>query len=343
MKKELRKIRRTAGRYKPHLKYWLTDKLGRIRWKYLDLCPVWRCNARCPTCGSWKRDPKIEIGYFQSLGIVHAPQFKFLEYVIVEGGEPMLWRHLGTFVKLIMLYHKNCIVAIITNGLAVDEVAHYAEAWKVFRKRLRWLVSLNGIDKVHDASRGAKGAYEKTVASARILKKVGHSVTFSFAPFVPNIGELWKVRKLGLQMDIPINICFPNFSGKFGDNLKWEFLSYSELRKLMEERMTEGGIWDRMALRCLYDSVRDKKLIPCWGGRQMIHINPKGIIRPCSMDETMQLGRVTERGVEDLDFSDLERIPHECQYTPEGVCSDCYMLWTMRRNVPELIKWRIGL
>ena len=326
---------------KLYLRDWLSIKMGSMKIKYLDLCPLWKCNARCPTCESWKRDPTTMISAKQANQILNNPIFKHLEVVIVEGGEPSLWPHLKPFVYSMA---QKCIVSIITNCIESKRILEYAIHFFPLKKNIRWCLSLNGIGKMHDASRGYVGSYDKVLTVAKGLKELGYIVTFSFVPFQPNESDFEKVKDIADEMNIGMSVCHPCNSGKFGDS-KWQPV-FTERIEEMNKKLQKRWI-DRWVDEHFFANVKERKLMPCWAGRRMVHINPYGQILTCSMNEKGIIGQVEDNGVEiDKEMRRYfleEVIPKDCEYNKFGVCNNCMINWTARRSFPTLLKWRMGL
>lgn len=327
------------GLTKLHLTDYLLHKSGINQWSYLDLCPSWKCNARCPTCESWKRNGG-ELSDAQAWQIISDKNFQYLRYVVIKGGEPTLWKPLGGFVEKLAQDPKR-VISVITNGFLPDEVARLAEKWLPIKNQIRWIVPLNGIGEMHDASRGVKNVFKKTVTSANTVKKMGYITTFSFTPFKVNEDHFPRVKILSEVFGIPINVCYLCESGKFGSP-KWKPSSHEKI----VEMSSDGGYWDKLTRRCFFDSVEKKKVMPCWAGSSMIHINPEGLIRPCSMDKSMGIGMITKDETR-IFGSNIkkylkERIPEKCQYTTGSICNNCMISWTLRRSIPYLLNWRVG-
>lgn len=305
---------------------------------YLDICPLWRCNAKCPTCDAWKRDPKLELSVFQAEQILKEPKFRHLKRLVIEGGEPTLWPHLRWFVAQICQQNKQIVVAIITNGLSVYKIEELAEGLEPIRTRLRWYVSLNGIGSTHDDSRGVPGAFGKTLNSAIALRQRGYMVFFSFAPFKQNIGDYRRVVRLAESYNISMSICFPTSRAKFSDN--WELASKEDLNKLHADWLSRFNWRYKLAYGYLLYKAQNKEIMPCDAGKSMLHINPEGIIHACHMTNKYPLGGVSKNIDTIVWFKpDISGIPEECQYEDGEFCVDCYPFTTInkRKNIPKML------
>ena len=97
----------------------------------------------------------------------------------------------------------------------------------------------------------------------------------------------------------------------------------------------------------LYDSVINRCLMPCYAGRQIVHIDPEGNVYPCNFKLTDDriLGNVREHSFDDIWENISQEILDEidlkvCMY-PNGLCGDSDILPSVKGNPPELIKWYI--
>jgi len=91
--------------------------------------------------------------------------------VIIGGGEPFLRDDL---IEIIKIFSKQgiCKFTIVTNGILTDKILTLSDA--ISKKKdieLHISISLDGPAEIHDKIRGRKGAFNKTVATAKLLKK----------------------------------------------------------------------------------------------------------------------------------------------------------------------------
>ena len=311
-----------------------------MKLEYMDICPTWRCNAKCPTCNSYTLG-STTISRAQIDAILLEKRFNDLRRVIIEGGEPTLWNDLCYFIDG-MLKKDTRKVCVISNGFKTKTLIEVADLFRNEQKRLLFYFSLNGIGEMHDASRGVKNVFSKTVKSAKAMKAYGFFVSFSFVGLKKNIGEYDDVVSLGRSLGIPVAVCYYTHRTKFGDH-EWEAASEQQYNELLNQRLHAYKGFARRAYRLFLNNVRAKKLLPCDAGKTMVHIDPDGFVRPCHMDNSMSIGKVTDSGVVWDSGAKLERtlarIPEKCQYQNRNgnieLCNDCYIMFTLLRN-----KWR---
>jgi radical SAM protein with 4Fe4S-binding SPASM domain len=318
--------------------------------EYADICSSWKCNSFCPTCGAWKRDQITALSVNQ---IDHIKKsFSNLKTIVCEGGEPFLWNNLDYFCEV--MHKQGRLISIITNGLAVQRIQKFADKFGPLNDRINFLVSLNGIGETHDISRGVKGAFDKTLESAKILRAAGFGVSFSYVPFQENIKDYKYIQLLGSELGIGIGLCYPCQSAKFGENMIWHHLDRRIVKEIRKDNMDSRPFpknprrWYNYFMAgwgddYFTDNAIAQKIMPCSAGRKMMHINPEGIIRPCSMDESMAIGKVTDNGVDwtGLSKEHKARIPNVCQYESGDVCNACYIGYTVNRKPLTVLKWKL--
>jgi MoaA/NifB/PqqE/SkfB family radical SAM enzyme len=303
------------------------------KWRYIDFCPSWACDARCPTCSAWKRDT-YSLPYEKAMVIANS--FPDCETFIIEGGEPTMWPHFTEFMQVFYNNHKKCEITVITNGIDTEGIL---EKVKDFSRNINFLVSFNGVgDDMHSKSRGVNGATEKTLYTAVELKNLGFHVALSFTPFKENMSNYYEVKNMCRINKFGFSMCYPVKSAKFGEKgIKWNFLDADEKDELFYDFISSKTGFHKLTYRILYDSIKAKKMIPCLAGKSAIHITPQGIIRPCHIDESRRIGIVTDNTVF-IDRDVYKDIPESCEYANGDLCVDCYVHHSIARSPFYLLR-----
>jgi len=127
---------------------------------------TYRCNARCGMCESWQMTPGAEMdadeayGAFRDLGA--------LDVVRITGGEPFLRDDLGEILRAVYLASQPSVLHVTTNGSLPDRVASLVKQLP-FRRRLSFLVSLDGCAAEHDRNRGSGARFGLALETVRRL------------------------------------------------------------------------------------------------------------------------------------------------------------------------------
>lgn len=122
-----------------------------------------KCNARCRSCFSWKRNlvdtPELDLAELQRIasGMPRFPWF------LLSGGEPFLRDDLP---EIILLFHRtNGVrhVTLPTNALLPDRIRSMTEriCSDAGEATFNLVLSMDGIDEKHDHMRGIPGNFKK--------------------------------------------------------------------------------------------------------------------------------------------------------------------------------------
>jgi len=125
-----------------------------------------RCNARCQMCDSWR----IPRGYELTVAEVREVFGKIgaLDLVRLSGGEPFLRADFEELAAAVMEVSRPAILHITTNGSFPERIVRFARAFARPR-RLRFMVSLDGLADEHDANRGKQVTFDRAVETIRRL------------------------------------------------------------------------------------------------------------------------------------------------------------------------------
>ncbi|MGE5575317.1 MAG: PTO1314 family radical SAM protein [Ignavibacteria bacterium] len=159
---------------------------------------TYNCNLRCKMCPFWKRtsaDSSLE----QEKAILKQVYNSGACGVAFEGGEPLLRRDLGdilAFSRSLPLH-----TSLITNGTLlesrINEIAPHING-VVY-------VSLDGLEKTHDAIRGADGSFRKAVRGI-IAAKEKVAVTINTTVMAENIDEIESLIGLAKELGVKISV-----------------------------------------------------------------------------------------------------------------------------------------
>lgn len=146
----------------------------RPRWCTYLVC--FRCNARCGMCDSWRMKRGTELTPAQ-VGTVFG-KIGRLDVVRLSGGEPFLR---DDFLEVALAVHQASrpgVLHITTNGSLPDLVASFVQGFPDPR-RLRFMVSFDGLAQEHDANRGAKVTFDTALETVRWLAAYGRGLEVS--------------------------------------------------------------------------------------------------------------------------------------------------------------------
>jgi MoaA/NifB/PqqE/SkfB family radical SAM enzyme len=126
------------------------------------------CNSKCLMCNIWQQKKQIEISTNKLRSIFSDPFFSEVENVGITGGEPTLRDDLyELYMALPEVLPNFKGASFITNGLLSEKAIDvYSRINNYYLKKgfnFSGMVSIDGLDDIHNKVRGKKNAFEKTV------------------------------------------------------------------------------------------------------------------------------------------------------------------------------------
>lgn len=335
------------------------DKITCIRYTM-----TWKCNFKCTSCNIWnnKNLPHNDINVDEIDDFTQAHLLKNVKEVILSGGEPLLRED---FEDIILAMHRNLKHAkfsITTNGFDPDHIYGKFKNLKEKAPDLIWGmigISLNGPKEIHDASRGVPGSFENAVKTAEMLKEFSNRVDFSFTFLRNNVEYFDWVNDLAKKKNLKVHICWTVMNDRFSTNYedlifdkdislisilerytKIDEISYH--RSLKETFLRNRG---RIRKAYLYDSIINKRIMPCNAGRTFFHLAPNGDIYPCNfkLSSDRVLGNIREKSFKKIWDKIPERIfkeikNGECMY-PNGLCGDSDIFRSINQSDSVVYEW----
>jgi Fe-coproporphyrin III synthase len=153
---------------------WVASVVGNLRGVVLR--PSWctylvtyRCNARCTMCDAWQLAPGTELTPDEVAEVFG--QLGRLDVVRISGGEPFLRKDLGAVAEAIWRASRPAVIHITTNGAFGPRAAEFVRRFSQPR-RLRFMVSFDGLADEHDANRGAEASFERALDTVRRLAEL---------------------------------------------------------------------------------------------------------------------------------------------------------------------------
>ena len=143
-----------------------------------------RCNSRCVMCNIWRQKVTEELSLNQIKSLLDDPAFESIEQVIITGGEPTLRKDLGLVAELLV---GKCpalrTIQVSTNGLvpklAVDACRSVDKACRGSNVKYSFLVSVDGVEEVHDRVRRVPDAFKHASETVDALRNLRPKLGFS--------------------------------------------------------------------------------------------------------------------------------------------------------------------
>ncbi|MEM4472456.1 MAG: radical SAM protein [Archaeoglobaceae archaeon] len=313
---------------------------------------TYACNLRCKHCYATAGKPlENELTTEEAMDVIDKLDRLGVTIIAFSGGEPLVRRDIYELTKYAA--EKGIYVAIATNGIMInDEVAR-----KLKESGVSYLqISLDGMRETHEAFRGIKGIFDRTVEGIKNAVKNGFFVNVSMTVTRYNYGEVEEVIKLceelGVNWFMHYNF-IPTGRGKEIVEADITPEQREKLLRMLYERNFNSNIsllstapqFARIALQCSGSIIpthfynvnageRLKQLAEfiggCGAGRFYFAIKANGDITPCVFFPLV-VGNVRFDDLEDLwknnrvfeDLRNKDKIEGcgECDY--RYVCGGC--------------------
>jgi MoaA/NifB/PqqE/SkfB family radical SAM enzyme len=144
------------------------------RWGGVPRRPGWctylvtyRCNARCQMCDSWRIKPGTELTAEQVRTVFE--KVGRLDVVRLTGGEPFVRDDFAEVARAVDEMAHPHVLHITSNGSLPDRIVAFSEQFSRPR-RLRFMISFDGMAAEHDANRGRDVTFE--IAAEAVQKLV---------------------------------------------------------------------------------------------------------------------------------------------------------------------------
>ncbi len=294
---------------------------------------TYNCNLRCKMCPFWKRhSPDSSLD--QEKAILKQIYNSGACGVAFEGGEPLLRQDLVE----ILAYSRSLPLhtSLITNGTLlesrIDEIAPYING-VVY-------VSLDGLEKTHDAIRGVAGSFRKAVAGINAAKEKV-PVTINTTIMAENVDEIESLVELAKELGTKISVavaheyCNANSSSPANGRIP------KIARRLIEMKRAGYPFANSMGYLKVMAKEKNWQCKP-W---TMINIDPNGkVVLPCYVhnDYTSSLS-IFENGIKGavsgFDWTKIENCQKcslHCYVEPSLVLSrdiSAYMHWAFHVSI----------
>jgi MoaA/NifB/PqqE/SkfB family radical SAM enzyme len=127
---------------------------------------TYRCNARCKMCDSWRIKPGTELTPAQVRTVF--AKIGRLDVVRLTGGEPFGRDDFAELAHAVDEASRPAVLHITSNGSQPDRIVAFVEQFPLPRK-LRFMISFDGMPEEHDASRGREVTFEIAEETVRKL------------------------------------------------------------------------------------------------------------------------------------------------------------------------------
>ncbi len=275
------------------------------------------CNARCKMCFNWRNMNKNK--QKEELTLEEIDKFskslKNLIYVSLGGGEPFLRKDISDIVGIFYKNNNTRIFQMATNCLQPEKTKKQVEQkLKKYKKTIvKVTLSLDGIGKDHDSTRGVKGNFEKFKETYILLnelrkryKNLEILVNTVYSKYTKN-----KVRDIYEWVKNNMNVDLHSFTYVRGDTKETDardvsikdyekFIEYveSEYRKKNFRSGRFKKIFPVLSMltrrHVLKELKGQKRTFKCLAGKRLLHIDPFGNVFACEYLPNEKLGNLRD-------------------------------------------------
>jgi len=209
-----------------HLLQFSRDKKPVVVWNVTR-----RCNLKCVHCYSRSEDRSYggELSFEEGVRLLDDLAEFGSPVILFSGGEPIIRPDILDLIRHAVGRAMRAVVS--TNGTLISE----AIAEKLKEIGLSYVgISLDGLEEVHDAFRGTRGAFARAMAAIRNCQQVGLKVGLRFTINKRNSMDIPGIFDLVEEKDIP-RICFYHlvYAGR-GTQLINEDLDHGQTREVVD-------------------------------------------------------------------------------------------------------------
>jgi radical SAM protein with 4Fe4S-binding SPASM domain len=244
------------------------------------------CNLRCRHCASSAgivRENELDLE--ESLAICDQLPALLVDEVIFTGGEPLLSPHWRAIASRLRSHRIKA--GVVTNGVLItDETVDAMKACGITAAG----VSLDGLAPAHDALRGARGVFEKTLRGIEHLARGGIDLTLITSVTALNISSLHEIMALVKSLGAwkwQLQPLFPRGRCEGDDALKLtedQFVALGRFIHSSHDAALQDGLTIVPADSCGYLSSLDLEKFQwsgCQAGRAGCGIMSDGRIKGC--------------------------------------------------------------
>ncbi|MCM2266893.1 MAG: radical SAM protein [Elusimicrobiales bacterium] len=339
---------------------------GPIRELHLEV--THRCDLKCGMCHHWRLKPAgPEISPSALARLLDGTELlKDIKTAVLTGGEPFLRPDLAELAGVIAARFPKISLGVLSN------LSNGPLLFKGLEKLLAkvpaglWLgSSLDGLGAAHDKVRGSRGAWARTMKSARQLRSrfPGISLSFNFTLLPSNAGALFETYLAAKELKIWFGAQkVVNHEGLEAENYTWTravlktalrqtdlvitdiCAEHKAFELLMQGRAAQAPwLWNTLIywLRLRqYLAAPGRLMDDCLCGERYAMLSPAGDLFFCPVRKHRAVGNVLEEGFDKAWRG--RRAAAERKAIAAGRCH-CWLLCTANPVIDAAVTARLAL
>jgi len=292
--------------------------------KRVNFAITYACNSECIMCDIWKKykvEPQVakeELTLEEIRQLFTQSQcLRSLDEIILTGGEPFVRKDFVPIYTFFREAFPGAKVVVSTNGLPTGAILKKVEAIMDFEKEppLLLISSIDGLEATHDAVRGVKGGYRRTLNTLQQIQKlypIQQSLSFTIMP--ENYFDLVEVYELSKKLGVGFTMRFAQNSKIYylneGFNIGWTETQLTEvdrlITKVIRDLRQRRDLFSKLFSSDLYFYSRmvdyqgnPRRMFTCYSGVHSFFLNPWGEVYPCVIRED-SIGNVRKNSFDEL-------------------------------------------
>lgn len=275
---------------------------------------TYKCNCKCVMCSIWKKQEKVkDIPYETIENIFKSPVFSSLENIQITGGEPGLRTNLLKIISLLISSTKRLKhLSIASNGILTDLVVQNVGAvMDLISPGVSFYASfsLDGIGDMHDYIRGTKGAFDKVMLTARLLrekfsKRPNFKMGFNCVLSSFNYGQAEEILGFCRREGFDIGFTLANRVSAYIESASCDadFSLTREQKKYVKnffEKLNREQPCDyfKMVIGILSGA---KRKMPCYAKEKGLLIDADGYVYPCGQSSDLKYGDIYKNEISEI-------------------------------------------
>lgn len=327
--------------------------------KEIHLELTYACNMKCRMCDIWskyareknlarKEMPAEEIiDYIRESDIL-----KNIQGVVLSGGEPFLKKGIVELISFFLNAYPNMRVGILSNlynsKLTYEKLKEVQEKFGLDRV---WIgTSLDGLEKLHDNTRGVEGTFRNFLKTLQVLRAAFPklSVTVNFTLTTDNYPDLFNVYQFCKKVNMTMSVQFPipwegaevfTFSKEQIKEIEAHILKMieEEIKDFEAGKVGEDYLLSKIFyLQGLIDYQNNPRRVfkKCIGGRGFVNFSPEANVYFCAPLKHITIGNLRDNSFDEIWKSKKAK---EIRKKIDNQFCDCWLNCVVYPNISEAL------
>lgn len=301
----------------------LAETLGHAIPFTILIDPTSNCNLRCTGCWAGAYEKSHSLSFEDVDRIVAEGKELGIYFIVLSGGEPMLWPHLYRLCEK----HPDVAFMFYTNGTLIDREA--AEKMRQLGN-MSPAISLEGDREATDERRG-KGVFDKTMKAMELLKEHGVIFGFSLTITSKNWEDVYSDEFIDLLIEKGALYGWSFHYIPIGSNPDLSLMLDAGQRAALVERVRYLRANKPIQVADFWnDGHLTNGCIA--GGRRYFHITASGDVEPCAFIHFAR-EKINGKSLQEILASPLFRAYQKRQPFSENMLRPCPLI-----DVPQALR-----